>query len=448
MLLLLSWLLPVPAAENVCPELSFAPARQVATGLNLQSIQAEDFNGDRHLDLVLADHDSNALLIHLGKGDGSFETALLYGVRMGPRSIAVSDFNGDGKADVSVANATSADVSVLLGSGNGFFEATNHYATGPGATFVTARDFNGDGTQDLVVANSGIIMKRRAAAGDVALLLGKGDGTFQAAVNFPAGTTPVAIAVADFDRDGKFDLAIQNEGKLLGGIGPLIENSVSIHLGQGDGTFMAPVFHYGSTDGRFITTGDLNRDSMPDLVVANSNSANVSVLLGNGDGSFQRAVTYDAGWGPLSVVVDDLNGDARSDLLVANGLGCSVLLGKGDGSFHPAIQYSAGSLSSSVVLGDFNADSKPDLAVANVATAWVLRNTCGSTGVELSVLRQGSHVTVSWPFSSQGFVLQATPTLNPATWTPIFELPKTNATGIEITFEIKSNERYFRLYRP
>ena len=124
---------------------------------------------------------------------------------------------------------------------------------------------------------------------------------------FGAGTTPYSVAVGDFNGDGKLDLAVANEGS----------DNVSILLGNGDGTFQAAVDYGAGTDPDSVAVGDFNGDGKLDLVVANDDSNNVSILLGNGDGTFQAAVNYGVS-APSSVAVGDFNGDGKLDLAVAN----------------------------------------------------------------------------------------------------------------------------------
>jgi hypothetical protein len=122
--------------------------------------------------------------------------------------VAVGDFNGDGKPDLAVANSSSNNVGVLLGNGDGTFQAAVHYAVGSGPRSVAVGDFNGDGKPDLAVANSDFI----SGIGSISVLLGNGDGTFQAAVNYAAGSRPASVAVGDFNGDGRPDLAVANLG--------------------------------------------------------------------------------------------------------------------------------------------------------------------------------------------------------------------------------------------
>jgi hypothetical protein len=193
--------------------------------------------------------------------------------------------------------------------------------------------------------------------------LGNGDGSFQQAQSYAAGRSPFSVAVGDFNGDGNLDLAVANYA--FNGNG-----TVSVLLGNGDGSFQASRNFSAGTSPHSVAVGDFNGDGKPDLAVANLSSNNVSILLGNGDGSFQQAVNYAAGSTPVSVAVGDFNGDGKLDLAVANqgtyplfNGTVSVLLGNGDGSFQSALSFSAGSGPSSVAVGDFDGDGKLDLAV-------------------------------------------------------------------------------------
>ncbi len=239
-----------------------------------------------------------------------------------------------------------------------YFEITNpttavsfaraDYAVGSAPPAVMVADFNGDGKLDLAVTN--------ISSNSVSILLGKGDGTFGAPVNFATGNNPLRGVVGDFNGDGKPDLAIPNK----------FSNNVSVLLGNGDGTFQPAVSYAAGNSPVVVALGDFNGDGKLDLAVANLGSGSVSILLGNGDGTFQAAVNYSAGLYPAeSVTVGDFNGDGKPDLAVANDSTVSVLLGNGDGTFQPAVNYAAGNLPFFIAVGDFNGDGKPDLAVTN-----------------------------------------------------------------------------------
>ncbi len=261
-------------------------------------------------------------------------------------SVAVGDFNADGKADLAVANNSSSNVSVLLGNGDGTFQAAVNYATGPIPRSVVVGDFNGDGKTDLAVANN--------SSSTVSVLLGNGDGTFRAAVNYAVASGPSSLAAGDFNNDGISDLAVVNTGS----------SSVGVLLGNGDGTFRAAVNYIGFNTPESVAVGDFNGDGKADLVVGGY--ATLSLMLGNGDGTFQNpvAVPSAANYYVYGVTVADFNGDGKVDLAVGSSFSyMSVLLGKGDGTFQAPVNYSTSSYAAGMVSGDFNGDGIVDLAV-------------------------------------------------------------------------------------
>ena len=266
-----------------------------------------------------------------------------------PAAVAAGDVNGDGKLDLMIANSGSNNVSVLLGNGDGTFQAPANYSAGNTPVSVALGDFNGDGKLDLVVANSN--------SGSVSVLLGNGDGTFQTAIAYSTDVSPNYVAVADLNGDGALDFVVANASG----------NDVSILLGNGDGTFQTAVnYPVGSTPD-FVGLGDFNGDGIVDLAVTNQGSNNVSVLLGNGDGTFQTAVNYSAGNAPNSVAVADFNGDGVLDLVTTNNADntVGVLLGNGNDTFQPSVNYGVGASPNFVALADIDGDGKLDLVVAS-----------------------------------------------------------------------------------
>jgi hypothetical protein len=198
--------------------------------------------------------------------------------------------------------------------------------------------------------------------GTVSVLLGNGNGTFRKAVDYPAGSYPVDVAVADVNGDGKPDLIVADVG--LGSNG-YADAGVSLLLGNGDGTFQqAQPLDAGLLGVSSVAVADVNGDGKPDLVVGGSGG--VSLLLGNGDGTFQPPRLLDAGLlGVSSVAVADVNGDGKPDAVVGGGSGgVSLLLGNGDGTFQPPRLLDAGLFDvSSVAVADVNGDGKPNAVV-------------------------------------------------------------------------------------
>lgn len=351
---------------------SFAPASSVfnltRTDLSVDfqpdSVATGDFNHDGKLDLVVGNGGGGFVSVLLGKGDGTFEPVVHYQTGLGPLShLAVGDFNGDGDLDFVTANYGSNNVTLLLGNGDGTFQKPSSFDVGKNPMGIAAGDMNGDGKLDLVVANQNCTYSRPpCGTATVSVLLGNGDGTFQAHKDFLVGHPINDVTVGDFNGDGKLDLAV------VGRYADDVQSaSVSILLGKGDGTFRAPLSYRLNTNPCSIATADFNGDGKLDLVVLD-NVGVVSILLGNGDGTFQPRVDYPAGSFPVgSIGIGDFTGRGRLDLAVASSGSSSVtiLFGNGDGTFQPqGLRFATASFPQAVAVGDFKRNGRLDLAVA------------------------------------------------------------------------------------
>ena len=372
----------------------FNPATYPSGGVYAYAVAVGDFNADGKADLVVAnqcpqsDCNTGAVSVLLGNGDGTFQGAKSYpSGGYEAYSVLVGDVNGDGKADLIVANGCQSSnqcangaIGVLLGNGDGTFRTWRSYPSGGVvASSVAIADVNKDGHADLVVANQ--CLDGSCASGGVSVLLGNGNGTFQAAQSYASGgLTAVSVAVGDFNGDHRVDLVVANQCQSNGNC----NGNVGVLLGNGRGTFQAAQsYSSGGYRGVSVAVGDFNGDHRMDLVVANQcqgtadcDIGSVGVLFGNGDGSFQPAQNYVSGGNnTAAVAVSDLNGDGSTDLVLANqcqtASNCndgsiSVFLGNGDGTFQPAQNYiSDGVFAFSVDSGDWNGDGKADLVVVN-----------------------------------------------------------------------------------
>jgi hypothetical protein len=351
---------------------SFRPTAgsPVPAGANPRSIAAGDFNGDSYRDLAVANNGSNDVSILLGGAGGAFTQAAGSPVSAGnaPFSVTVGDFNGDSRADLAVANIGSNDVTILLGNGSGGFAtaAGSPIPVGGGPVWVTVCRFNGDALPDLAVAN--------LTSNDVSILLGNGAGGFAPAAGspVPVGAGPISVAVGDFNGDSRADLVVGNSSS----------DDVSILLGNGAGSFLSapgspvPAGNYP----HMVAVGDFNRDSRADVAVVNYESDNFSILLGNGSAGFAPAPgsPFAVGTCPESIAIADFNGDSHLDVVVANehSGNLSLLFGASNGSFTaaPGVSLPAGTTPIALQVGNFNGDSRPDLAVASYTTAgvWIL----------------------------------------------------------------------------
>ncbi len=393
---------------------SFQAPTSIALGGNPDSafgVVIADLNGDGYPDLAVANVSSftaagSTISVFPGNGDGTFGPAIQYDPVGQPIYLMVAgDFNGDGLPDLvftSEADTSPSQVGVIFGAANGTFQSPASYAVGltPGPPVLA--DFNGDGVLDLVVAPS------TGSSGNVSVLFGNGDGSFQPAVSLPAAAGAQSVAVGDFNGDGKPDLIVSTFSLTT------FLSNLLVFLGNGDGTFQAPIvttspiggttpmvlgdfnkdgkldvsaggqIWLGNGNGTFRATStfvggqvaaDLNGDGNLDMVGSGGNGNGV-VQLGNGDGTFQAQVSYPTGGSGL-LAVGDLNGDGKPDVVAVSVPNIrpagsqlisgtiAVLLNNGDGTFQPAVKYGVGEGVSSVSFGDFNGDGKTDLAVIN-----------------------------------------------------------------------------------
>lgn len=348
-------------------------------GVAPNSAVAGDFNRDGKLDLVVADSCQNSacdtvgvVTVLLGNGDGTFHGRKKF--QAGPFGTAAlfvtsGDFNRDGKLDVLVINTginVFGDVSVLLGNGDGSFQPPVSYAVG-GSTpvWAAAADFNHDGNPDIAVSVT--------TTNSVAILIGNGDGTFQSAVNYAVEGAPQGLAVADLNHDGKLDLAVANE---CGHDPACRQGTVSILLGHGDGTFAAQTSFFVGIFPLAVSVADFNGDGQRDLVLTLPcgtdgsciTNGGVGVLLGNGDGTFQSVSVYiGAGLDTAELGVGDFNGDHHADVVALDYQtgDITVFVGNGDGTLQTGVLFTVGANPISVVVADLNRDGNTDMAVVS-----------------------------------------------------------------------------------
>jgi hypothetical protein len=311
-----------------------------------------DVNGDGIPDLLYPDYVGANVGVRLGLGDGAFGAQSVFPAGVGAYSLSAVDANGDGKLDLVVANAVDNTVSVLLGNGDGTFQAQKVYPVGFDPFALVTADLNNDGIPDFVTANRGDNTE--------SVLLGNGDGTLKPYQVVPTGNTARGIAVADFNGDGKVDFVNANLG----------DNTATVLLGNGDGTVSTgahQVVPASNLRPFQEVVADVNGDGIPDILTANRSDNSVSVLLGNRDGSFQTRETFATGRLPISLAVADLNGDGKPDIVTANytGSNISVLFGNGDGTFQSHVDLPAGNACYDVKVADLNGDGIPDIVVTN-----------------------------------------------------------------------------------
>jgi hypothetical protein len=337
-----------PGTPNRVSNLAFAQVGNPAASLNLVStsytaqsttlgVAQADFNGDGNLDLVVSNWTSDSLSIFLGNGDGTFQTAQnisLSGSSIHPFGVVVGDFNNDGKADIAVGYQSNLGVSVLLGNGDGTFQAAQTVVAGSNTYYLTTGDFNGDGNLDIAVTNDG---------GAVSVLLGKGDGTFNTAVTYSIPGGSWFIHTADLRGDGNLDLVACSYNGV----------DISVLLGNGDGTFQTAVEYTTGQTLVDVAIGDFNGDGKLDMIASSASDDNVYLLLGNGDGTFQTAQAIAVGFSSSEIVTADLNADGKLDLAMQTGGNVATVLGNGDGTFQAAQTFAVSSFPYFMLVGNY-----------------------------------------------------------------------------------------------
>jgi len=289
---------------------TFQPGVEYPTGNTPFQAAVADLNADGKLDLAVARALHSTMSVLFGNGDGTFGAPTDYLTGAGPQLVAVADVDANGTPDLVSSNWEGDSVSVFLGSGDGTFGARTDFPTGNGPAGLAAADVNSDGRLDLVTANF---------FGDsVSVLLGNGDGTFGAPTNVATGDTADSLAIADLNADGKLDVVTGNH----------FQDTVSVLLGNGDGTFGVNTNFPTGFRSNDLAVLDINGDGVLDVVSGNwgpderdpepTDQGTISVLLGNGDGTL--GVHTDFPVGPLTPAFDvaDFNADGRPDLAVTS----------------------------------------------------------------------------------------------------------------------------------
>ena len=348
-----------------------ASGSPVTVGNSPFGLAGGDFNGDGRLDLAVPNTVSNTVTILLGNSGGGFTAGTPVSATT-PSFVATGDFDQDGKADF-VVSSDSTDVRVFRGDGAGGFTSMVSLSVVAKALSVAAADFNGDGITDIAVLD-----RNTGSTAGLHVFLSAGDGTFAAVPVMSLGNKePWVMAVADFNGDGKADVAIPN--RAAG------NDTVSILRGAGDGTFLTAVNYPVGSGSRpaMVAVGDFDQNGTPDIVTANAGGGGISVLLNNGDGTFGTARVFATGAGASGLAIEDFNGDGLADVAVANFTAGNVVVlinditNKGQ-NFTVKSEYSfpAGAKASYLVAGDFNRDGRPDMALT-------LGNTSGQVQVGL-----------------------------------------------------------------
>ena len=409
------------------PTNSILPSTSYNVGHGPIALTAADFRNVGQLDIAVVNEIDNSLTILVNQGAGTFLASTGSPIPLGTTtgrtvpaiapSIASAILTTSGFQDLLVTDPVTDTVEVLLSNGDDTFTPPSRIPVGRQPSAIVTGDFNADGNQDFAVTNF--------TDNTFSLFLGNGQGAFTEASGSPfalpsPAAGPIAMTAADFDSDGHLDLAIVNQ----------TTSDVSILLGnvdsKGNPTFTQATSGQGGSPiavGKSpvaIATGDLNNDSHPDLVVVNQADNTVSVLLGNGNGTFTAATNspFATGQAPTAVTISDFNADGNLDIAVTDPQtdSVSVFLGVGQGLFAPAFELPVGSNPSALLSAALSGASLPDVAVADDPSA--------ATGQVTVILSPASLFSNSgagiaqqpYPgaqYEDLGVKIKATPTIHP-----------------------------------
>ena len=343
-----------------------APRSPIPVGRGPGNILIADVNGDKRQDLLVASAGIRQIAVLLGQGDGRFAPRAEGPIEVPdpPTEVAVGDVNGDRHIDIAVGSHDSFRVVVLLGNGRGAFSASPSSAMArdgvkPHTHGVEIADFNNDGRADLATVNSDDL-------NDVFVSFGDGKGTFTRAPGspHPVGAAPYPMAVADVNGDGNSDIVVSSTGLSAPSVG------LTALFGDGRGAFRRVTVPTRKDRTWFVAIADVNGDRRPDILATHTEDRWLTVLLGDGRGGFSEASgsPFELGAKSFGVRPADVDRDGHLDVLVAAETGMRVLRGDGRGGFAPApgSPFATGRGTWKVAVADFNGDGKVDAATTNL----------------------------------------------------------------------------------
>jgi len=351
---------------------AFSTLTTIPTSSSPQSIFSMDLDGDGKPDLVIADADSNLVMVyHNNSTPGNISFVLQGSYNMGagtyPIAVIAGDLDGDGKPELVVSNLYTLTISILLNTstpGNISFAAPVSYPAGNYASVAAIADLNGDGKPEIAVACAGAhVLSTYTNKSTVGHL------SFFPMVNWALASYagPYKVEVADIDGDGLPDMAAADGNN---NIVSVLRNTSSI----GDTVSFAAHVDFATGNGpQGLAIGDLDGDGKPDLAVANNNDNTLSLLHNTsspGTISFATQIVVNSGNGALDLVISDLDGDGKPDLAVDDEGGNAVSVHKnistvGTIAVNPNVDYAVGEIPFSITTADYDGDGKPDLATAN-----------------------------------------------------------------------------------
>jgi hypothetical protein len=341
------------------PATGLFPEQAYQTGDSPSAFVLKDFNQDGYIDLVTSNKGSNNVSIRLGQADGSFGSRTDYLSGYDSSALQAGDFNHDGYLDLATTSyrwwlggTSESQISILLGNGDGSFVAPVNFAVGTRPVSIAIDDLNHDGNLDIATAN--------ADGNSISVLLGNGDGTFSNRQDFNT-SRPDKVAIADIDGDGNLDLIVSS-------------STVSVLKGRGDGSFLSSTPLFNESVYAFALS-DVNRDGKTDIVTA-GNYGIISIWSGQGNGGFVRSTSLWTGTSINALTIADLDRDGNVDIVGAGRTNSftaedhlTVFSGDGKNNFKTAADYVIKFYPNAIALADLDRDGYLDLAALSTSNS-------------------------------------------------------------------------------
>ena len=374
------------------------PIGATASRLSVQNTSTKLTGHQQYPFLPTFDNSGNQSFIN-------FNAGVLITAGSGTYGVATGDIDGDGKADMVVVNNTANTMMLyrnVSSSGTittGSFGTAASFATAGGSNYVRLADMDGDGKMDVVVANNTAnsisVFRNTATSGSLTT------SSLAARVDVAIGAAPNDLALADFDMDGKIDIAVTSTNLTI------LKNRSA----PGTLSFTSAATLTTGTIPRGVYAGDLDGDGKPDIAVANNGASYINVFLnlttpGNISASaFATVVAFTTGTSPWGVTAADIDGDGKPDLVVTNAGSSTISVLRNtattgaltSGSFAAKVDFTAGTTPRDIAIGDMNGDGKPDVVITNsgAASFSTFRNTATSGTITTASLEAKRDVTVN-----------------------------------------------------
>ena len=366
-------------------EITFSPPVVLPVGGAGGDVTTVDIDADGDVDIIATTRNPYLLWVWINDGAGGFAPAISYEAGILPRALVAADFNNDGDIDIATANELQGDITVMVGNGAGGFSLPEHFSTSSRPMELAAEDFNHDGLIDLAVTHLG------GDTGPLMVLInsggiGAGWLGFKPPVAYAIGSGSRSVETLDIDGDGELDLVTTNR----------TDGTISVLLGNGNGTFDSAQTFFAASLPRDSVSGDFNGDGMVDLAIADFLGGWVWLLVNLGsDANGWLGLTSPSPWstggsGSHGIAAGDLDLDNDLDLIVANVQtgNLSVMLNDGKGGFAQTTVIGVGATSAaSVVLADLDGDGDMDSVNSNAAlsgSVTVLFNTTDTCPIDIN----------------------------------------------------------------